>query len=131
VNDQAQNLDCVPAVNYGRAMLPVRFIATPIGADVKWNTSERKTTITLNGKTVEIWSGQNIARVNGQYQLIDPQNPNVKAVTVPPGRIMLPIRFISESLGCKVEWNQSLREIKITYPNRTRPVIEQFHNNLI
>jgi hypothetical protein len=30
---------------------------------------------------------------------------------------MLPLRFIAEELGCKVEWNPSTREVKITYPD--------------
>jgi hypothetical protein len=29
---------------------------------------------------------------------------------------MLPLRFVSENLGCQVDWNQDSREIKITYP---------------
>lgn len=29
---------------------------------------------------------------------------------------MLPIRFIAENLGCLVEWNANLREVKVTYP---------------
>jgi len=29
---------------------------------------------------------------------------------------MLPIRFIAENLGCKVDWDPNLKEVKITYP---------------
>jgi hypothetical protein len=29
---------------------------------------------------------------------------------------MLPIRFIAENLGCRVDWDPALKEVKITYP---------------
>jgi titin len=54
--------------------------------------------------------------VNGIGTPIDPQNPNVAPIIVPPGRTMLPLRFIAESLGCQVDWNQALQEVTVTYP---------------
>jgi hypothetical protein len=30
---------------------------------------------------------------------------------------MLPLRFIARNLDCQVEWDQSLQEVKVTYPN--------------
>ncbi|MBC7195279.1 MAG: copper amine oxidase N-terminal domain-containing protein, partial [Caldisericia bacterium] len=45
---------------------------------------------------------------------IDPSNPNVKPLII-SGRTMLPIRFIAENLGCKVDWDPNLKEVKITY----------------
>ena len=58
----------------------------------------------------------NKARVNGEEKVIDADNHNVKPIMVPPGRTMLPLRFVSENLGCKVDWDSSSQEIKIAYP---------------
>ena len=47
--------------------------------------------------------------------MIDPSNPNVKPFIIdPPGRTMLPLRFISEALGCNVQWNEALQLVTIT-----------------
>ena len=83
---------------------------------MSWNASERRVTIILEEERVELWIGNNVARVNGQYQLIDPENPNVRPVIIPPGRTVLPLRFISESLGCQVDWNSVRQEVTVTYP---------------
>lgn len=116
IDDQADYMDCVPIIKQGRTLLPIRFIASPFGAYVTWNNSERKTTIKMNGNTIEIWAGRNWARVNGDYQMIDPDNPGVKAIVVPPGRVMLPLRFIAENLECFVDWNPWAQEVKVLYP---------------
>jgi uncharacterized protein len=34
---------------------------------------------------------------------------------MPPGRTMLPLRFIAETLGCQVEWDAATRRVTITY----------------
>jgi len=33
------------------------------------------------------------------------------------GRTMLPVRFVAENLGCKVDWNGATKSITITYPS--------------
>ena len=48
--------------------------------------------------------------------MIDEKNPDVKLVVIPPGRTMLPLRFIAEQLGCDVEWIAESNQVKIKYP---------------
>lgn len=116
VNDEMKIMDVVPMIYEGRTLLPIRYVAEALGATVGWDAKEQKVTITFKGITIELWIGKNTAKVNGEYKLIDAGNPNVKPITIPPGRTMLPIRFIAENLGCKVDWNPDLKEVKITYP---------------
>ena len=54
----------------------------------------------MQGNKIELWLGNNLAGFNGEYELIDNQNPLVTPITVPPGRTMLPLRFVAENLGC-------------------------------
>ncbi|NLI56004.1 copper amine oxidase N-terminal domain-containing protein, partial [bacterium] len=93
-----------------------RYVAEALGATVEWEAIEQKVTIRFKDTVIELWIGKNLATVNGEYKLIDPTNPNVKPIVIPPGRTMLPIRFIAENLGCKVDWDPNLKEVKITYP---------------
>lgn len=115
-NDELKTMDVAPMILEGRTLLPIRYVAEALGASVLWDAKEQKVTISLKGKVLELWIGKNTAKVNDEFKLIDPSNPNVKPITIPPGRTMLPIRFIAENLGCKVDWNPDLKEVKITYP---------------
>jgi len=67
-------------------------------------------------KTIELWIDNNTASVNGQKLLIDPNNPNVMPIVIPPGRTMLPLRFIADNLDCNVDWNDLTREVTVTWP---------------
>ncbi|BAL80363.1 fibronectin type III domain-containing protein [Caldisericum exile] len=118
VNDTLKNMDVAPIIKESRTLLPIRYVAEALGANVVWDAIEKKVTITFKETIIELWIDKNLAKVNGEYKLIDPANPKVVPVIIPPGRTMLPIRFIAENLGCDVQWNGELREVKITYPGR-------------
>jgi len=116
VNNEDFSMDTVPIIKEGRTILPVRFVAEPLGADVAWDEGERKVTVELENTKIELWVDENTAVVNGEYRDIDPDNPEVKPLIVPPGRTVLPLRFISENLGGKVEWCQIRKEVTIHHP---------------
>jgi hypothetical protein len=115
VNDEMRTMDVAPMILEGRTLLPIRYVAEALGANVGWDGTEKKVTITFKDKFIELWIGNNTARVNGEYKYIDPSDLNVKPIII-SGRTMLPIRFIAENLGCKVDWDPNLKEVKITYP---------------
>ena len=116
VNDALMTMDVAPIIRESRTLLPIRYVAEALGADVQWNATERKVTTTFKETIIELWIDRNSAKVNGEYKLIDATNPKVVPIIIPPGRTMLPIRFIAENLGCLVEWSDQLREVKVTYP---------------
>lgn len=115
VGGQQQTMDVSPVLVDGRLLLPVKYIAAPLGAETTWDPVEQKVTISLQGNVIMLWINKPMARVNGIEKQIDPNNSNVKPIIVPPGRTMLPLRFIGESLGCEVNWSQELQEAKLTY----------------
>jgi N-acetylmuramoyl-L-alanine amidase len=45
-------------------------------------------------------------------------NSQARTLDAPPiireGRTMLPVRFISENLGCQVDWNAATQEVLVT-----------------
>ncbi|SNT20679.1 fibronectin type 3 domain-containing protein [Anaerovirgula multivorans] len=118
VNDRLKEMDAAPIVMEQRTLLPIKYVAEAIDASVVWDSKEQKVTVALKNNNVELWIGRNVARVNGEEKLIDPNNRNVKPVIIPPGRMMLPLKFIAENLGCEVEWDANLREIKVTYSEK-------------
>ena len=61
------------------------------------------------------------AVANGKTVMIDPQNPEVKAITV-DDRTLLPVRFIAESLNAEVGWDEASQTVTLTLPD-TKVVI--------
>jgi hypothetical protein len=110
VGKQEYLLDAVPYIDAKawRTMAPVRFISETMGAQVEWNAVERKVLIKKDGQEIILTIGSNIAYVNGQEVLMDCA-PQIQA----PGRTFVPVRFISETLGARVEYNSEKREVTI------------------
>ena len=116
VNGRTLFMDTAPIIVENRTLLPIRFVAEALGARVDWDARELKVTITMNNNRIELWVGNNTARVNGMQRFIDPDNQRVVPIVVPPGRTMMPLRFITETLGSRVDWNQQTGEITVNYP---------------
>ncbi|MCE5192850.1 MAG: stalk domain-containing protein [Candidatus Cryosericum sp.] len=108
-------IDVAPQIIAGRTLLPIKWVAEPLGATVEWNASDRKVTISLNATVLELWIAKSQARVNGRYIPIDTANPKVVPLIV-SGRTMLPVRFVAEQLGADVQWEASTQTITITSP---------------
>ena len=114
VNDTQLEMDVAPTIIEGRTLLPIRYVAEPLGAIVGWDGYERKVTVSLDDIFIELWIGKSSARVNGEYKFIDPDNPKIVPLIL-NGRTMLPVRFVAENLGCRVEWSGVTRTVTIIY----------------
>ncbi|MCF8010081.1 MAG: copper amine oxidase N-terminal domain-containing protein [Clostridiales bacterium] len=80
------------------------------------HSEERKASVFLDGKIVDVWIGENKAQVNGTVKFIDAYNPDVVPI-IYHNRTMLPLQFVAESLGCDVGWDSALQEVTVTYPS--------------
>ncbi len=115
-NGIPQAMDVAPIIRESRTLLPIRYVADPLGAQTLWNGVENKVTIMTATKTIELWVNNNTARINGAAVFIDPANPNVMPVIIPPGRTMMPLSFIANNLDCDVVWNPIDSSVTVTYP---------------
>ena len=114
VNGETRTLDSPPVIKNNRTLLPIRAVVEALGGTVGWDATERKVTITLSSTTIELWIGKSTAKVNGINTPIDATNPKVVPEII-NGRTMLPLRFVTENLGCTVDWNGTTQTITITY----------------
>jgi photosystem II stability/assembly factor-like uncharacterized protein len=114
VNGISKTLDSPPVIKNSRTLLPIRAIIESLGGSVTWDATARKVTITLGSNTIELWIGKNTAKVNGVNTLIDSTNSKVVPEII-NSRTMLPLRFVTENLGCDVQWNGTTQTIIITY----------------
>lgn len=113
VNGELIVMDVSPSIIESRTMLPIRYAATPLGADVYWDDEAKKVTVSLGETNMELWIGQSKALVNGNTVSIDPDNANVKPLII-NDRTMLPLRFVAETLGCDVQWDGVAQKVTIT-----------------
>ncbi|WP_418791912.1 stalk domain-containing protein [Phosphitispora sp. TUW77] len=112
---QLLTMDAAPVIRENRTLLPIRYVAQHLGASVDWDPTDRKVTVATADKTIVLWIDNNTAQVNGINTQIDPANSNVVPIIIPPGRTMLPLRFITENLGCQVQWDPVTRGVTILY----------------
>jgi hypothetical protein len=101
--------DTEPYVNTdGRTMVPVRFVSEMLGADVTWENSTQTAIIQYEGKTIRMPIGSNTVTVDGAMEELD------TAAEMYEGRTMVPLRFVSEVLDSKVEWDAGAHAVKVT-----------------
>ncbi|MFC5450792.1 copper amine oxidase N-terminal domain-containing protein [Paenibacillus aestuarii] len=93
----------------GVTMVPVRFISEQLGAEVKWNGDLQQVTIidALTGKTIVLTLDNKIASVNGANIQLE------SAATLHDSSTFVPVRFIAETLGSKVEFDDATRVVTI------------------
>ncbi|BAL81671.1 stalk domain-containing protein [Caldisericum exile] len=115
VNDTPGALDSPPVIKNSRTLVPIRAIIEAIGGSISWDGTTKKVTIVLGDKTIELWIGKPQAKVNGVTKWIDDTNHKVMPEII-NGRTMLPLRFVTENLGAKVDWDGATKTITITYP---------------
>jgi hypothetical protein len=114
VNGKTEYLDSPPIIKNSRTLIPIRPIIEALGGSIAWDPVEKKVTINLHTNTIELWIGKPTARVNGVFKPIDSTNPKVVPEII-NGRTMLPLRFVTENLGCQVQWDPNTKTITITY----------------
>jgi hypothetical protein len=101
-------------ISSNRTFMPIRYITDTAGADIDWDGINKKVTIRLNLKTIELWIGSAIARINGCLVYIDPADLTVVPFIM-DSRTFLPLRFISEVLGGNVSWSSLTKSIGIIF----------------
>ncbi len=108
VSGQTVYNDVAPIIKNDRTMLPARFVAENLGANVEWNSVERLVTITSGDTIIKIYVDSNIAFINGSVQYLD------SPAFISESRTYTPVRFICEALGANVNWVEQERQVIIT-----------------
>jgi len=118
INGTSQEIDpgrgTKPIIKNSRTLVPIRAIVEALSGSVEWNDKDKSVTIRLGSTLIKLQIGNAMAYVNGSLVQIDSGNPKVVPEII-NNRTMLPLRFVTENLGAKVEWNGTTQTITITY----------------
>ncbi|MBV8066762.1 MAG: copper amine oxidase N-terminal domain-containing protein, partial [Candidatus Eremiobacteraeota bacterium] len=113
VNGQPLYLNPGPIERAGRVFVPLRSIFERLGAGVVYASGTINAT--KDRTTVSLQIGSTQATVNGQPQILDVAPFIVGATTY------VPLRFIAQSLGANVNYNDSTRVVAISMAHPMPP----------
>lgn len=104
----------VPIIANGRTMLPFREVLTNLGVQnddqhIIWDAAKRSVTVKKDDTFIYLEVGKTSVSVNGNEIAIDVA-PIVYAKN---NRTYIPARFVAESLGKEVVWDNSTRSVLI------------------
>jgi outer membrane protein assembly factor BamB len=109
-NGKFLSIDAPPFIENGRTLVPIRVIGEALGATVNWFENDKKVTYALGTKFIELWIGNPIAYVSGKKVKLDTPPKIVNS------RAFIPLRFVSENLSARVNWEPNEKRITIEYP---------------
>jgi len=99
----------------GRILVPLRAFSEHLGAEVKWDNSEKMAFITLDDKEISI-------RLNGTEVGIDGIIVGLTLdapMTMVDNITYLPFSFIGSVVGAELTWDNKIKQATVVYKNQT------------
>ena len=93
-----------------RVLVPIRFVSEALGALVDWENESQTAIIKQGQDEIRYTVYQPMAYLNSEMMVMDTYG------ILKDCRTMVPIRFISELLGCAVVWDENTSTVVITSP---------------
>lgn len=88
--------------------MPIRFVSDALGAhSITWDQSRATATIKQGSTTIQITENKKEAYVNGRKVILN------KSARIHSGRLYVPVRFVAESFGAKVGWDNTYYIVQI------------------
>lgn len=111
VDGSPYTLDAAPFIDpsAGRTLVPIRFVSEALGAQVDWLVKAQRVLIKDGTREISLTIGSREVTVDGTAMTID-----CAPAIVDPGRTFVPLRFVSETLGAKVDYHAETNQITIT-----------------
>lgn len=110
-----------PYIVKGRTFVPIREITESLGAQVDWDGKTSSVDISLADKVIKLRIDSSVCYVNGEKIKIE-KNTIPKLTTFYEPReeqkTMVPLRFISETLGYKVDFIDEDNKVTIDTPRK-------------
>ncbi len=100
--------DAKPFILDGRTLVPIRFIAEELGAEVSWDEEQKMATLKKGSDIIVLRIDDNRALINGIEKVFDSKT------ILKDGRTFVPLRLVAESFGARIEWIDDERRVVIT-----------------
>ncbi|MDO5713453.1 MAG: N-acetylmuramoyl-L-alanine amidase [Tissierellia bacterium] len=115
VNNNILKSSYSPYISGGRTFVPIRELTESLGADVNWNNKNKTADIILNNTKITLKIDSPIVYVNGkELHLHKHAIPRLALYkNTNETKTMVPLRFLSETFGFDVSWDQKTKTAKI------------------
>ena len=114
--------DVAPTIINDRTLVPMRVIFEKLGATVDWDEETRTVTGTKGARTIKLTIDNKTALIDGKEVELD-----VPAMQL-NDRTMVPVRFIAESLNCKVDWDGFAQTVFVSNPSAIIGTVDENGN---
>ncbi len=108
INGEAVTVETPYVVGTGVTLVPIRVISEAFGAEVNWDGETKTVTVSCGECKVIVTVGSKTALVNGEEKTLE-EAPEL----TDGGFSMIPLRFISESLGATVGYDNETAQITV------------------
>lgn len=108
INGATQQYTQAPVVSQNTTLVPLRGVFESLGAQVDWDSKAKKVTASKNEDTLTLNVGSKLAYKNSSPVQLD------VATQIQKSQVLVPLRFVSQSLGAKVNWDQATRTVTIS-----------------
>lgn len=105
--DEVKNLPVAPVIINDSVVVPVREVLEEFDVILDWKQDSRELFITKDDVIVLLKVNEKIANVNGKGKIL------VAAPTIINDKLMVPVRFIGETFGFKVSWDNQDKKVVI------------------
>jgi len=106
-----------PVIVNDRTLVPVRFVAEQLGANVEWDGEAYTVTITKGERTIFLTIGSHLVEYdNGASCIVSDVAPRIIN-----DRTYVPIRLISNAFGIGISWDDATRTVSVE-SNKTSSV---------
>lgn len=108
-----QTIDVAPYIVAGSTLIPLRGLLELMGAKIDWDGVKQKITVDDSVRKIVLQIGNKLVYVD------DPRYGAIRYTllnfpVIKDSRTFIPVRFVSEQLGYKVDWNGETQTITIT-----------------
>ena len=118
VNGQPMEVTAPYVVGEGTTLVPIRVITEAFGAEVNWNGEEQSVNLKYPDVDITIKIGSKSAQVNTHAEEL------LAAPELYNDTTMVPLRFISETFGAKVDYNDGLITVTKEAAKETASTVE-------
>ncbi len=105
VNGTKIYTDSTPYIEKGTVYVPIRAISESLELSCSWDESSRFALIEGDEKTLRFLPDSSLCYINGKKQVLKTH--------IRDGRIMVPVRFVSENFSSDVSWDDKYYRVLI------------------
>ena len=108
LDGRQMTFDITPQIINGRTLVPLRGVFEALGASVVWDAGTQTVAAAKGDIEIRLTIGNTSPTVSGKVVEID--QPGI----IVNGRTLVPLRFVGEALGVRVDWDEDARCVVIT-----------------